>query len=73
MSDRIQLPTDDEEWFGTAFRVVLDDITVARLMKVSDECHADPRSVIAAMVSDILEDDELAHGSDGSDDFMLLQ
>lgn len=45
----------------TLFRVALDDITVARLIELADICQADPRSVIAAIIKDVLEDDARAH------------
>ena len=45
----------------TTFVVELDDVTVARLMEVADNCHAHPCTLISAMVHDVLEDDELAH------------
>jgi predicted transcriptional regulator len=45
----------------TAFRVVLDDQTVARLIEVAEACHADPATIIASLVHDVLEDDALAH------------
>lgn len=53
-----------EEDGGTVFfRVPIDDATVARLMTVADEAHADPATIIAAIVRDVLEDDELTHAA----------
>lgn len=43
------------------FRVALDDVTIARLMRLADECHAPPAVVIASIVHDVLLDDEAAH------------
>jgi len=34
----------------TFFRVGFDDETVAMLIELAEECHADPRSLIAAII-----------------------
>jgi len=44
-----------------AFRVRLDDITVARLLELADICQCDPTQVISAIIKDVLEDDARAH------------
>lgn len=44
------------------FRVLLDDLTVARLLELADICQTDPAKVISAIVKDVLEDDARAHG-----------
>jgi len=43
------------------FRVWLDDLSIARLMEMADDCHATPEQVIASIVHDVLEDDANAH------------
>lgn len=43
------------------FRVILDDVTTARLVELADMCHAQPSEIIAAIVRDVLEDDARAH------------
>jgi hypothetical protein len=55
----------------TTFTVALDDVTVARLMEVADECHAHPCSLIAAMVHDVLEDDARMHPRNSDDSIPL--
>lgn len=55
---------DIDEEIST-FRVKLDDLTIARLMELADLCHAQPTSVIAAIVRDVLEDDARAHEAEG--------
>jgi hypothetical protein len=53
-------PTDDTEnivWIS----VPLDGETAARLLNLSDVCHAEPVSVAASLLHDILKDDEIAH------------
>ncbi|MHB8272011.1 hypothetical protein [Bradyrhizobium sp.] len=42
-------------------RVPLDEETAARLRNLSDICHADPVSVAASLLHDILKDDADAH------------
>lgn len=49
---------DDET---TAFRIVLPDEAVARLMELAAESHADPRQLAAALLIDVLRDDFEAH------------
>ncbi len=39
----------------THFRIALDDRTVARLMELSEECHADPRTLLQVIVKEFLE------------------
>lgn len=51
---------DDEEY--TVFEVPLDDVSVARLMRLAEAHKLDPRIFLASIVRDVLEDDELAHG-----------
>lgn len=41
--------------------VPLDVETVERLRNLSDACHADPDSVAASLLHDILKDDEECH------------
>jgi hypothetical protein len=48
---------------ATVFEVMLDDLTVARLIEISDLCHADPATVIASIVRDVLEDDARMHAA----------
>lgn len=43
-------------------RVPLDPCTVARLHNLADIVRADPVSVAASLLHDILKDDDLAHG-----------
>lgn len=50
-----------DEQLRHAFRVRLDDITVARLLELADICQCDPTQVISAIVKDVLEDDARAH------------
>lgn len=38
--------------------IPLDSETAARLMNLSDECHAEPVSVAASLLHDLLKDDE---------------
>lgn len=45
-------------------RVLLDDVTLARLLEVADGCQCDPSLVASAMLRDILEDDARAHDGD---------
>lgn len=54
-----QLEDDHEEL--VLFTIALDDVTVARLMEVADNAHADPRKVAAAIIRDVLEEDAQAH------------
>lgn len=42
-------------------RVPLDKETAARLQCLSDICHADPVSVAASLLHDILKEDDDAH------------
>lgn len=42
-------------------RVPLDEETAARLRNLSDLCHADPISVAASLLHDILKEDAEAH------------
>lgn len=58
----MKLEDDQEEL--VLFTIALDDVTVARLMEIADNAHADPRKVAAAIVKDVLEDDARQH-SDG--------
>lgn len=48
----------------TPFRVLLDDLTVARLIELAEVCHTDPSNVISAIVKDVLEDDARVHDGD---------
>lgn len=43
------------------FRVLLDDLTMARLLELADVCQCEPSQVISAIVKDVLEDDARAH------------
>jgi hypothetical protein len=45
----------------TAFRVLLDDETVIRLMAIADSAHDSPENIIAGMVQLVCEDDWHAH------------
>ena len=42
-------------------RILLDDLTLARLLEVADGCQCDPSLVASAMLRDVLEDDARAH------------
>ena len=42
-------------------RVPLDEETAARLQNLSDLCRADPVSVAASLLHDVLKDDEESH------------
>jgi hypothetical protein len=53
----------------TTFTVAFDDVTVARLMEVADQCHTHPCTLISAIVHDVLEDDARMHQH--SDDDMI--
>lgn len=53
-------PKDDEEEF-VEFPVRVDLKTVAWLMELADLQHAPPAAVIAALLRDIRQDDEVAH------------
>lgn len=55
-------PQDDDE-SGTAFYVIFDDETMAMLVELSEACHAAPAHLVAAIVRDVLRDDQEAHGS----------
>lgn len=48
---------DDVHWL----RVPLDAATVARLHGLADMCHAEPISIAASLLHDVLKDDEAAH------------
>ena len=50
----------------TEFRVLLDDVTVARLMEIADNAHAPPEIIIAGMVHAVCEDDWHAHLAESS-------
>jgi hypothetical protein len=52
---------DDEEVFCTALRVLLDDVTIARLAEVAEGCHAPIAVVAAAIIRDVMDDDYSAH------------
>lgn len=54
-------PNDDEPEDQTVFYVPLDDESVARLMKLSEETHTPPALLIASITHDVLRDDEAAH------------
>lgn len=45
-------------------RLMLDDLTLARLLEVAIGCQDDPSRVAANMLRDILEDDARAHDGD---------
>jgi hypothetical protein len=40
----------------------MNDLTLARLLEMADDCHAYPEAVAAALLHDLLLDDALAHG-----------
>jgi hypothetical protein len=50
----------------TEFRVLLDDVTVARLMEIADAAHALPEAIIACIIHDVCEDDWHAHLAESS-------
>ena len=54
-------PSADHDDDVVYFRIPLDAETVARLMEVADISHADPVSVAASLLHDILAEDEDAH------------
>lgn len=56
MADRIKDPTETV-WIS----IPLDGETAERLVNLSDACHADPDNIAAALLRDILKDDEDAH------------
>lgn len=58
---RERFETEDEDGPLTEFSVLLDDQTVARLMRLSEMCHTPPRVVLASIIHDVLKDDEDAH------------
>jgi hypothetical protein len=53
------MKTQDEA--DKPFRVVLDDLTTARLLELADMQHASPNTMIAAIVRDVLQDDAEQH------------
>jgi hypothetical protein len=57
----MQVDLDDEAPPVRWISIPLDAETAARLAHLSDECHADPVSVAASLLHDVLADDEAAH------------
>lgn len=51
---------DDED--SVEFKVRLDLRTVDWLCRLADACHAPPAVVAAAVLRDVRQDDEVAHG-----------
>lgn len=45
----------------TEFRVLLDDVAVARLMEMADAARLLPEAMIASLVTALLDDDWHAH------------
>jgi len=39
----------------------VDEATLERLLRVADDCGADPVAVAASLLHDVLADDEAAH------------
>lgn len=60
MKSAPQIEQDEEGEFVT-FPVAVDLATVAWLMEIADACHAPPAAVIASLLRDIRQDDEVAH------------
>ena len=50
-------PADDR----TPLRILLDDEPFATLIEIAEACHAEPRAVAAALLTDLLLDDAKAH------------
>lgn len=48
----------------TVVEVVLDDLTIARLIELADMLHADPATIVASIVRDVLEDDARMHAAE---------
>jgi len=48
----------------TVVEVALDDLTVARLIELADMLHADPATIVASIVRDVLEDDAKMHAEE---------
>jgi hypothetical protein len=46
----------------TALRIALGDEAFALLLEMAEACHAEPRAVAAALLTDVLLDDARAHG-----------
>lgn len=53
----------DDNGNRVPFSMLLDETTMERLRRLSDVCDADPRSVAASLLHDILQDDAEAEGS----------
>ncbi len=49
----------------TTFQVDLEDDVTAMLIEVAEASHCDPRQIAAAILSDVLRDDALAHQPHG--------
>lgn len=52
------MPTEDQT---IIIRIPLDGETAARLRNLSNICHADPVSVAASLLHDVLKEDADAH------------
>lgn len=50
-----------EEDFVDVIQVPVNAETLRRLMKIADMSHAAPKAVAAALLHDLLKDDEEAH------------
>lgn len=48
------------------FHVVLDAVSVARLMDLASDCRCDPTIVLASLVHDLLEDDARMHADENN-------
>jgi coenzyme F420-reducing hydrogenase alpha subunit len=44
--------------------IPVDAETLRRLTSIADMCHADPKTVAASLLRDVLADDEAAHGAE---------
>lgn len=46
----------------TTLGIELDDEPFALLLEIAEACHAEPRQIAAALLTDLLLDDARAHG-----------
>ncbi len=45
----------------TTIRISLSDDAFALLLELAEACHAEPRAIAAAILTDVLLDDAMAH------------
>jgi predicted transcriptional regulator len=61
------MPSPVNESEATAFfTIALDPETAMRLMYLAKVCNNQPQSLMAAIIHDVLLDDELAHSTEPS-------